>query len=70
MIVLNLAFGMSPALVGVVSAIPRLVDAVSDPVMGYILDNTKSPGEVGVSPVHIVRNSLSELSVRPYVASS
>ena len=42
MIVLNLAYGMNPALVGVVSAIPRLVDAISDPVMGYVSDHTRS----------------------------
>lgn len=42
MIVLNLGLGMSPALVGLLGAIPRLFDALSDPVMGYVSDNTKS----------------------------
>lgn len=42
MVVLNLAFGMNPALVGWLSGIPRLMDAWTDPVMGYISDNTKS----------------------------
>ena len=42
MMVLNLGLGMSPPLVGTLSAIPRLFDALSDPVMGYISDNTKS----------------------------
>lgn len=41
-IVLNLGLGMSPALVGLVSALPRLTDALTDPLMGYISDNTKS----------------------------
>ncbi len=42
MIVLNLGLGMDPALVGLVSALPRLVDAFIDPVMGFISDNTQS----------------------------
>lgn len=41
-IVLNLGLGMNPALVGLVSALPRLTDAFTDPLMGYISDNTKS----------------------------
>ncbi|WP_114324864.1 MFS transporter [Candidatus Colwellia aromaticivorans] len=41
-IVLNLGLGMSPALVGLLGALPRLVDAFTDPLMGYISDNTKS----------------------------
>ncbi|MDJ0813623.1 MAG: MFS transporter [Woeseiaceae bacterium] len=42
MIVLNLGLGMSPALVGLLGALPRLLDAITDPLMGYISDNTKS----------------------------
>ena len=42
MVVLNLAFGMNPALVGWLSGIPRLMDAWTDPIMGYISDNTRS----------------------------
>lgn len=42
MIVLNLGLGMNPALVGLLGAIPRLTDAFTDPVMGYISDNTRS----------------------------
>ncbi|MEM8935213.1 MAG: MFS transporter [Pseudomonadota bacterium] len=42
MIVLNLGLGMNPALVGLLGAIPRFVDAITDPLMGYISDNTKS----------------------------
>ena len=39
-IVLNLGLGMNPALVGLLSALPRLTDAITDPLMGYISDNT------------------------------
>lgn len=42
MIVLNLGLGMNPALVGSLAAIPRLFDAMTDPIMGYISDNTRS----------------------------
>ena len=41
-IVLNLALGMNPALVGLLGALPRLTDAITDPLMGYISDHTKS----------------------------
>jgi GPH family glycoside/pentoside/hexuronide:cation symporter len=42
LIVLNLGLGMNPALVGLLGALPRLVDAITDPLMGYISDKTKS----------------------------
>ncbi len=42
-IVLNLGLGMSPALVGIIGAVPRLVDAFSDPLIGYSSDNTRTP---------------------------
>jgi GPH family glycoside/pentoside/hexuronide:cation symporter len=42
MIVLNLGLGMNPALVGLLGAIPRLTDAFTDPIMGYISDNTRT----------------------------
>jgi GPH family glycoside/pentoside/hexuronide:cation symporter len=42
MIVLNLGFGMDPSLVGWLGALPRLTDAFTDPMMGYISDNTRS----------------------------
>jgi GPH family glycoside/pentoside/hexuronide:cation symporter len=42
MIVLNLGLGMNPALVGLLGALPRLFDAFTDPVMGYISDNTET----------------------------
>ena len=41
-IVLNLGLGMSPALVGLLGALPRLTDAITDPLMGFISDNTRS----------------------------
>lgn len=41
-IVLNLGLGMNPAVVGLLMALPRLTDAMTDPLMGYISDNTKS----------------------------
>jgi GPH family glycoside/pentoside/hexuronide:cation symporter len=41
-IVLNLGLGMSPWLVGLLGAIPRLTDAMTDPLMGYISDHTRS----------------------------
>ena len=42
MLVLNIGYGMNPALVGLLSAIPRFTDAATDPIMGYISDNTRS----------------------------
>ncbi len=42
MIVLNLGLGMNPALVGLLGALPRLTDAFTDPVMGYISDHTNT----------------------------
>ena len=42
MIVLNLGIGLDPRLVGIIGFIPRIFDAVSDPLMGYISDNTRS----------------------------
>ncbi|MEN9838669.1 MAG: hypothetical protein RL177_148 [Bacteroidota bacterium] len=36
------AFGMDPFLAGLLGGLPRLWDALTDPIMGYITDNTKS----------------------------
>jgi len=36
------AFGIEPAIAGLLSAIPRFFDALSDPIMGFISDNTTS----------------------------
>jgi len=41
-IVLIVGLGMNPALVGTLQAIPRLTDALTDPIMGYISDKTQS----------------------------
>ena len=41
-IVLNLGLGMNPALAGLLAALPRLTDAITDPLMGYISDHTRS----------------------------
>lgn len=41
-IVLNLGLGMNPAVVGLLMALPRLTDALTDPLMGYISDHTRS----------------------------
>ena len=41
-IILNPGLGMNPALVGLLGALPRLTDAITDPLMGYSSDNTKS----------------------------
>jgi len=42
MIILVLALKMNPLLAGLLAALPRLYDAVLDPVMGYISDHTRS----------------------------
>jgi len=36
------AFGIEPAIAGLLSAIPRFFDALTDPIMGFITDNTTS----------------------------
>jgi len=36
------AFGMDPFLAGLLGGLPRLYDAITDPIMGFISDNTKS----------------------------
>ncbi|MBM3248209.1 MAG: MFS transporter [Candidatus Omnitrophica bacterium] len=41
-IVLNLGLGVNPALVGLVGALPRIIDAVSDPITGYFSDNLRT----------------------------
>ena len=42
MVILNLGLGMDPRLVGIIGFLPRIFDAISDPMMGYISDNTRS----------------------------
>jgi len=36
------AFGMDPIYAGLLGALPRFFDAITDPIMGFITDNTKS----------------------------
>ena len=42
MVVLVMSLGMNPILAGLLGALPRLLDAITDPIMGFISDNTKS----------------------------
>lgn len=42
LIVLNLGLGMNPAVVGLLGALPRLFDAVADPIMGYVTDHART----------------------------
>lgn len=41
-IILNLGLGMNPALVGLAGALPRVTDALTDPIMGFVSDSTRS----------------------------
>lgn len=36
------AFGIDPLYAGILGALPRFFDAITDPIMGFISDNTKS----------------------------
>lgn len=36
------AFGMNPVLAGLLGGLPRIFDAISDPIMGFISDNTNT----------------------------
>lgn len=42
MVILNLGLKVDPLLVGIIGFIPRIFDAVSDPMVGYISDNTRT----------------------------
>ena len=42
MVVLVQGLGMNPMLWGILFFLPRMFDAITDPVMGFITDNTKS----------------------------
>ncbi len=42
MFFLVVGFGMSPYKAGILAALPRFMDAILDPIMGYISDNTRS----------------------------
>jgi GPH family glycoside/pentoside/hexuronide:cation symporter len=41
-LVLNLGLGMNPVLVGLVGTIPRVLDAFTDPLIGYTSDNART----------------------------
>ena len=41
-VILIIGLGLDPVLVGIIGFAPRIVDALTDPIMGYISDNTKS----------------------------
>ena len=38
----NIALGLDAKLLGIALSVPRFVDAISDPIMGHISDNTRS----------------------------
>jgi len=40
--IFNLALGVSAGILGILSMIPRLLDAVTDPLMGYVSDRTRT----------------------------
>jgi GPH family glycoside/pentoside/hexuronide:cation symporter len=42
MVVLVMSLNMNPVLAGLLGALPRLLDALTDPIMGFISDNTRS----------------------------
>ena len=42
MVILNLGLGMDPRYVGLIGFLPRIVDALTDPMMGYISAHTRS----------------------------
>jgi len=41
-IILNLGLGVNPFLVGIIGCIPRIFDAVLDPIIGYSSDNART----------------------------
>ncbi|MEA3285921.1 MAG: MFS transporter [Candidatus Marinimicrobia bacterium] len=41
-VILNLGLGMDVLWVGLIGAIPRIFDAISDPLVGYISDNSRT----------------------------
>ncbi len=42
MVVLNIGLGMDPVLVGLLGGLPRFFDAITDPIVGYISDRTRT----------------------------
>ena len=41
-LIYNIGLGVSPILLGIAQMIPRFWDAISDPIAGYISDNTRT----------------------------
>ena len=41
-VILNLGLGMNPFLVGLIASIPRAFDAISDPMVGFLSDHTRT----------------------------
>jgi glycoside/pentoside/hexuronide:cation symporter, GPH family len=41
-VILNLGLGMNPVWVGLIASIPRMIDAIIDPMVGFISDNSRS----------------------------
>jgi GPH family glycoside/pentoside/hexuronide:cation symporter len=41
-IILNIGLGMNPALVGLIGTVPRFIDAIIDPLVGYTSDNVRT----------------------------
>jgi GPH family glycoside/pentoside/hexuronide:cation symporter len=39
---MNIGLGMDPGKIGLLGALPRITDALTDPLMGYISDNTRT----------------------------
>lgn len=44
MVILVMALNMDPLLAGILTAAPRIFDAVTDPIMGYVTDNAHPLG--------------------------
>ncbi len=42
MVILVMALNMDPLLAGILTAAPRIFDAVTDPIMGYVTDNART----------------------------
>ena len=42
-LIVNVGLGVSAVLVGVAQMVPRFWDAITDPIMGHLTDNTRSP---------------------------
>lgn len=40
--IMNIYMGLDPVMLGIIMAITRVTDALTDPLMGYISDNTRS----------------------------